>query len=223
VRFGGVEGEWKTTSIGHICKTFSGGTPSRKRKEYFSGSIPWIKSGEINEVNIYSSEETITQEGLQNSSAKMVRKGTVLLALYGATAGKVGISHLDAAINQALLAILPKGNDLDSGFLFFELQHQMPHILRKLQGGQPNLSAKLVKNSQISVPYIEEQRKMANVLMVCDDEIDLLQQKAVALRKQKKGLMQQLLTGKVRVKVPSQMCIKGGDESEVLEGKRQRV
>lgn len=200
VRFKAFEGKrpWEEVKIGSVCKSFSGGTPSRSKKHYYGGSIPWIKSGEINQVDIFSTEETISEEGLQNSSAKVVEKDTLLLALYGATAGKVGFTRISAAINQALLAVIPN-NSLDKTYLFYELQNQMSEILRKLQGGQPNLSGKLVKESTIFLPPLEEQRKIATVLQTCDNEIQLLQQQHTALQQQKKGLMQRLLTGQIRV------------------------
>lgn len=200
-KIGRYPADWQVMKIGDVCTTFSGGTPSRTKDEYYNGDVPWIKSGEINQVHIKKTEENITQLGLANSSSKIVNAPTVLIALYGATAGKVGISHIDAAINQALLAIVPIEDVLSKEFLFFELQNQTPKLLRKLQGGQPNLSAKLVKASFIAIPAIEEQKKIASVLHLCDEEIALLEQKAGALRMQKRGLMQQLLTGKIRVKV----------------------
>ena len=201
VRFPEFDGEWEESEISTVVDTFSGGTPSRTRPRYFGGDVPWIKSGEINQVNIRSVEETITEEGLNNSSAKIVEADTVLLALYGATAGKVGITRVRAAINQALLALIPKAGVLDRYYLFYELQHRMPEIMRKLQGGQPNLSAFLVNESFISIPEILEQTKMSVVLQQCDHEIDLLAQTTEYLQTQKRGLMQQLLSGAVRVSV----------------------
>ena len=94
--------DWEEKKIGDICKTFSGGTPSITQSIYYNGDIPFIKSGEIHSS---STEMTITEAGLNNSSAKLVNKGDLLLALYGATSGEVDISKIDGAINQAILCI----------------------------------------------------------------------------------------------------------------------
>ena len=198
VRFPGFDGEWEEVRLGAVVDSFSGGTPSRTNPEYYEGNIPWIKSGEINQVHIVETEETITQLGLENSSAKIVDAGTLLLALYGATAGKLGISHISAAINQALLAIVPH-EELNKDFAFYELEHRMPQMLRKLQGGQPNLSAALVKSSYISLPPFEEQQVIAEVLSEADRQIYEFHDLRTHLQQQKKGLMQRLLTGAVRV------------------------
>lgn len=200
VRFPGFEGEWEEVRLGDVVETFSGGTPSRAQPEYYNGEIPWIKSGEINHVHITSTEETITEEGLKNSSAKIVESGTLLLALYGATAGKLGITHIPAAINQALLAILPH-TGISKDYLFYELENRMGQILRKLQGGQPNLSAQLVKSSNISLPELSEQETISTFLQGLDDQIYGFDLYKHLLHEQKKGLMQRLLTGEVRVRV----------------------
>ncbi len=211
VRFPGYDGEWRNVKVGDLCKTFSGGTPSRTRSNYYGGAIPWIKSGEVNQVLITETDETITEDGLKNSSAKIVEKDTVLLALYGATAGKVGITKIKAATNQAILAVIPDEDQLDKDFLFYELNFQMPKMLRKLQGGQPNLSGKLVKNSLIDIPPLLEQHRIIKILQACDTEISLHERKLAVLQQQKKGLMQRLLTGQVRVRVDKEV----GRTSEV--------
>jgi type I restriction enzyme S subunit len=99
---------WKTIKIGEAAKVFSGGTPSRSNPSFYGGSIPWIKSGELNQQFVFQTEEKISELALKNSSTKMVKKETLLLALYGATAGVPSITKIDAAINQAILAIEPK-------------------------------------------------------------------------------------------------------------------
>lgn len=201
VRFPGFEGEWEYEKIGSICKTYSGGTPRRNKKEYYGGQIPWIKSGELNTSNIYKTEEYITELGLKNSSAKLVPENTVLLAMYGATAGVIAITRIEATLNQAILAILPN-ETLTFSFLYFYLNFVMPYELQRLiQGGQPNLSADVVKSIDLAIPSIAEQEKITSFLSNCDDEIQLLKDELAAIQLQKKGLMQQLLTGKIRVKL----------------------
>ena len=110
---------WCWTKIQDIGETTSGGTPSRKNKDFFSGEIPWLKSGELaDNSSINSAEEAITQQALDNSSAKIIPKGSLLVALYGATVGKLGILAIDAAINQAICAIQPY-HGVYSEYLFY--------------------------------------------------------------------------------------------------------
>ena len=104
------ESSWETRTLGSISTSFSGGTPSSSIQEYYNGSIPFIRSGEINNN---STELYITTKGLDNSSARVVNKGTILYALYGATSGEVAISHIQGAINQAILAIFPNEKIID--------------------------------------------------------------------------------------------------------------
>ena len=195
------EGEWEDLTIGSTSKCFSGGTPSRKKDEYYGGQIPWITSGKVNDRFIVDVNEYITELGLENSSAKIVKNGSILIAMYGATAGKVAINKLDnATINQAVLALETKAN-CHNLFMFYLLEVQMQKALNLVQGGQPNLSAAIIKTIKIRLPSLNEQKKIASVLANADKEIELLGQQLADLKKEKKALMQQLLTGKRRVKV----------------------
>jgi len=190
---------WKEVKLGNLCTMFSGGTPSVLEEDYYkNGDIPFIRSGEI------SSSETalfITEKGLKNSSAKMIEKGDLLYALYGATSGETAISKINGAINQAILCI--RSTKIEILYLYYVLLNNKSIILSKyLQGGQGNLSADIVKKLSIKMPSdIAEQKAIADVLSTADEEIDLLNKKLEALKEQKKGLMQQLLTGQTRVKV----------------------
>ena len=195
------EGEWEEVSIGSTSKCFSGGTPSRTKDEYYNGNIPWITSGKLNDRYVDSVNEYITELGLQNSSAKIVKNGSILVAMYGATAGKVALNTLDGAtVNQAILALEPKEKSHNL-FLFYLLEVEMLKALLLVQGGQPNLSATIIKAIKIKVPTYIEQQKIATVLTNADKEIELLKQQLADLQQEKKALMQVLLTGKVRVLV----------------------
>jgi type I restriction enzyme S subunit len=190
--------DWDLALLGKQCRTYSGGTPSRTRREYFGGGIPWIKSGELNQTWIYSTEETLSESGARSSSAKYVEPNTLIYALYGATAGVVGVAKIKALINQAVLAIVP-GDRISSDYLFRYLEHNKGRILaRYVQGGQPNLSAEIVKNLKIPVPSLPEQKKIATILGTWDEAIASTGKLIEAKQKLKKGLMQQLLTGKKR-------------------------
>ena len=152
---------WVWTRIGEVCETTSGGTPSRKNRRYFGGKIPWLKSGELEDGLVRSSEEHITEEGLESSSAKIVPKGAVLIALYGATVGRLGILEIDSAINQAICAILTP-NDLDKRFLFWYLMSYRSSLLHARKGGaQPNISQEIVKNTVVPLAPLSEQSRIA--------------------------------------------------------------
>jgi type I restriction enzyme S subunit len=191
--------KWEKKKIGEICDTFSGGTPSRSHPEYFNGEIPWIKSGELNQENIYETEEFLTPKGIECSSAKMVKKGTLLIAMYGATAGVLAVTHIDAAINQAILALIPN-MDINPFYLKSAIANQIDVAVHRLvQGGQPNFNASIISAFELRLPTLPEQKAIADVLSAADEEISLLQKSLEQEKLKKKSLMQLLLTGLVRV------------------------
>ena len=193
-RLPGFSGEWKEVKLGEVAKTFSGGTPKSTIKEYYIGNIPFIKSGEINSTQ---TEQFINEEGIKNSSAKKVNKGDLLYALYGATSGTVGISNIDGAINQAVLCIRTKENKF---YLFYLLDYLKQNIINSfLQGGQGNLSSKIINELNVKLPSLSEQTAIAEILATADRELALQKEKLAQLQQQKKGLMQVLLTGKKRL------------------------
>jgi type I restriction enzyme S subunit len=130
----GLPNGWSKATLGDLCDTTSGGTPSRNIQAYFKGNIPWVKSGELPDGPVIDIEEFITHEAIDNSSAKIFPAGTLLIALYGATVGKLGILTRSAATNQAVCAIFPR-TDLNPKYLFWYLQLARPELLRKAIGG----------------------------------------------------------------------------------------
>lgn len=197
---GWIPEDWEVKRLGELAEVYSGGTPSTAISEYYGGEILWINSGDLNKTKIFSVEGRITELGLRNSSAKIIQPETLLIALYGATAGVVAISKIEAAINQAVLAIIPRRD-----FVYF-LLHQLIYLQEFIkrtykQGGQANLSGELVKSCPLVLPPLPEQKKSAEILSKADEEIDLLNQELEKLKIQKKGLMQKLLTGVWRVKL----------------------
>ena len=187
----------KKLSLGTLCKTFSGGTPSVKEKSYYiNGTIPFIRSGEIhgNKTQLF-----LTEKGVKHSSAKYITKGDLLIALYGANSGDVAISQIDGVINQAILCI--RSSKLNITYLKNLLLLEKDKILRKyLQGGQGNLSAEIIKSLKYNFPPIEEQKRIAEVLATWDEGIENLEKLIALKEKQKRALMQRLLTGKTRLK-----------------------
>jgi type I restriction enzyme S subunit len=196
-----IPNDWNVESLGVFTLTFSGGTPLRSSKDNYNGDIPWIKSGELNKEIITETSEFISEEGLYSSSAKIVYPGTLLLALYGATAGISAITKIRAAINQAILAILPNKDIANEYFLLNWLKLNKERIVHKYcQGGQPNLSAEIIKTILIPLPPLPEQTAIANLLSTWDKAIETTQKLIAQKALRKKWLMQVLLTGKKRVK-----------------------
>ena len=180
-------GEWKSKSIGKACKMFSGGTPDTSKKEFYGGTIPFIRSAEINKS---STELFITEEGFKNSSAKMVKKGDILIALYGANSGEVALSKIDGAINQAILCLRHETNNV---FVYHYFTHMKNRIISKyIQGGQGNLSGQIIKSVNLYFPKTEEQQKIADCLSAIDTMITEQSNKVEQLKTHKKGLMQGL-------------------------------
>lgn len=166
IRFKGYDNSHERKTIGDITTSFSGGTPKSSNKAYYEGNIPFIRSGEIKSKQ---TELFISDEALQNSSAKMVEKGDILYALYGATSGEVAISQINGAINQAILAIKPNSG-YSSEFIMNYLKKEKENILEKyLQGGQGNLSAAIVKSIELSLPSQDEQSAIGSLFRTLDD------------------------------------------------------
>lgn len=188
IRFSGYTDAWEQRKLGEVVKSYSGGTPTASNKEYYGGDIPFIRSAEINSD---TTELYITQKGLDNSSAKIVEKGTILYAMYGATSGEVGISKINGAINQAILAMIPL--NYDGKIIAQYLRKNKESIIGKyLQGGQGNLSANIILELPIQLPGLEESNQIAYFLESVDNIITLHQRKLEKLKLTKKALLQKL-------------------------------
>ena len=176
IKFGGLETEnntsWEQRKLGEVSESYSGGTPSVGIKEYYGGQIPFIRSAEINSE---TTELFLTEEGLKNSSARLVAVGDILYALYGATSGEVGRARLKGAINQAILAIKPN-KDYDSEYLAQWLRKSKHRIIETyLQGGQGNLSGAIVKELSADFPSLKEQKTIGDFFRQLDNLITLHQ------------------------------------------------
>lgn len=155
-----------------MSESYSGGTPSVGVKEYYGGQIPFIRSAEINSE---ITELFLTEEGLKNSSARLVAVGDILYALYGATSGEVGRARFKGAINQAILAIKPH-TDYDSEYLAQWLRKSKHSIIETyLQGGQGNLSGTIVKELSVDFPSLKEQKVIGDFFRQLDNLITLHQ------------------------------------------------
>lgn len=189
-RFPGFTGAWEERKLGAITDSFSGGTPTAGKAEYYGGEIPFIRSGEISSD---STELFITDAGLNNSSAKMVGIGDILYALYGATSGETSISRINGAINQAILAIRPTKGD-DPYMIVQWLKKQKETIISTyLQGGQGNLSGSIVKDLMITLPKNkDEQAKVGSFFKQLDQTITLHQRKIDKLKKMKAAYINEM-------------------------------
>lgn len=182
IRFREYEGEYNLDKIGNLTDSYSGGTPSAGCSEYYGGKIPFIRSGEIHNDK---TELFLTEIGYSVSSAKMVEKGAILYAMYGATSGEVDVCKIKGAINQAILAINPQ-NDIDSYFLIYLLQNKKKSIISTfLQGGQGNLSGSMIKNITIEYPDIIEQQQIASYFKSLDALIQVTTKKIISLKQLK--------------------------------------
>lgn len=182
---------WTKHQLKDVCKSFSGGTPNSKNRSFYNGEIPFIRSGEIHQ-NI--TELSVTTEAVKNSSAKLVKSGDLLYALYGANSGDCDLSKINGAINQAILCIRPKSDNIvDMLFLKEQLFHLKSKITSKyLQGGQGNLSGRLVMNLSILLPPYIEQLTYSSLFGSINNKIEITKQKLFLLQKLKQGLMQQM-------------------------------
>ena len=168
MRFPEFSGEWTKIKLGDLGSFFSGGTPSSSRKDFYGGEIPFIRSGELHSD---STALSITKEAYDSCSAKMVNKGDLLLALYGATSGDISISRISGAINQAILCIRPQYTD--AYFIKSLWEKHKKHILETyLQGGQGNLSSEIIKNISFFFPNSDEQVKISRLIHIIDDRIE---------------------------------------------------
>ncbi len=195
---GTIPEDWSCRALGEFCVTYSGGTPTTSIRDYYGGNIPWITSSDLNQGNIESVSGRITPLGLDNSSAKMVNPNSLLIALYGATAGTTAITRISGAINQAILAIIPKSGS--TTFIYQYLRLKKDWIIKTFtQGGQPNLSGEIVKSLIIPIPDESEQSFIAVTLSGMDSLIRTLDQLIAKKRDIQQAAMQQLLTGQRRL------------------------
>ncbi|RMG78912.1 MAG: restriction endonuclease [Chloroflexi bacterium] len=191
---------WVVEKLGNICHTTSGGTPSRKIPSYYSGNIPWVKSGELNNGVITKTEEYISEEALKNSSAKIFPKGTLLIALYGATIGKLGILGINAATNQAVCGIF-RNEALELLFIKYYLFYKRGYLISQGAGGaQPNISQSILKNLKVVIPPLAEQHrivaKIEELFSSLDKAIETLKTAQQQLKTYRQAVLKWAFEGK---------------------------
>jgi len=160
-----VKIRWQTKTLGEVCKTGAGGTPLKAKKVYYEGgTIPWLMSGEVSQGEIREANNFITQKGLENSSARLFPKNTVLVAMYGATSGQVGILKFEAATNQAVCGILPNKQFIPA-FLFYLMLSKKDELVAQASGNaQPNISQIKIRNTLVPLAPLTEQQRIVKIL-----------------------------------------------------------
>jgi len=175
----------------------AGGTPDTNKDEYYDGEIPWVKTGELGQLKIDSTEQTITEQGLNESTARLFPSKTVLIAMYGATTGELSILDTEAATNQACCGIIPN-NQIIPYYLYYQLIHGKPKLRSFSAGsGQQNISKSILEKYRIPVAPLSEQRKIATVLYTVDQAIDKTRQIIQKLHRIKKGCIQENILNKI--------------------------
>ena len=183
---------WKTAGIESFCTVGAGGTPPRDSIEryYEGGTIPWVKSGELRERTIFDTEEHITEVALRETNLKMIPAGALLLAMYGATVGRLGTLGVPATSNQAVCHIIPDPTVAEVRYLFHALRNQVSDLVaRGVGGAQPNISQGVVKGLSVPLPPLPEQRRIAEIL----DKADAVRAKRRAALAQLDALAQAIL------------------------------
>jgi type I restriction enzyme S subunit len=193
--------DWQVEEIGKLFHTTSGGTPSRKNSSYYNGDIPWVKSGELDRGIIYNTEEKITEEAVKNSSAKLFPKKTLLIALYGATIGKLAFLGIEAATNQAICGIFENEN-IDSKYLYHYLFFRRPKLISQGTGGaQPNISQTILKKLKFPLAPLPIQRaivtKIENLFTSLDKGIADLKKAQEQLKIYRQAVLKKAFEGEL--------------------------
>lgn len=203
-RLPGFSGEWVNTKIGSITEVYSGGTPNTSEPAFWGGKIPWMNSGELNLKIVRQVQGRITEVGMDSSSTHFIPAECVLIGLagQGKTRGTAAFNTFPLCTNQSIAAIYPNPNKFDSKFLYYKMDTQYDQLreLSSGDGGRGGLNKKLILDYEVVIPQsIDEQAAIATILTEMDYEIENLEMKLTKYRQVKQGMMQQLLTGKIRL------------------------
>lgn len=165
---------YDTVPLGEICsRVVSGGTPKSVISDYYDGGIPWLNTKEVHFNRIYQTERTISALGLNNSAAKWIAPRSVIVAMYGATAGKVAVNLTSLTTNQACCNLEINAAKADYRYIYYYLKLQYKKLSSLANGGaQQNLNAQLIKSFEVLLPKLEVQRKIADILWTLDDKIE---------------------------------------------------
>ena len=210
---------WPWKPLGEVCKTGSGGTPLSSRKEFYEGgNIPWLVSGEVAQGNVREAKNFITKAGLENSAAKLFPKDTVLVAMYGATAGQVGILRLEAATNQAVCGILPNDKFVPEFLFYFLLAKKDDLVAQATGNAQPNISQIKIKNTEVPVPPLVEQQRIVGLLDEAFEGLATAKANAKKNLQNARALFESYLQSVFTQRVPGWVETTLGAEIDLLAG-----
>ena len=191
---------WVECSLGEIAEWGSGGTPNRGIPSYYNGTIPWLKTGDLNDGLITEVKEYITELGLKNSSAKIFPKNSVVIAMYGATIGKTGILNFASSTNQACAVAVPFFNM--NKFIYLFLKSEKENFIEKGKGGaQPNISQAVIKSHKINLPPLPEQNRIVEKLDNMFNQLEIIKTSMENIPLLLKDFRQQVLTQAVTGKL----------------------
>ena len=198
LRFSGFNDGWESTKIGEIAEIVGGGTPKTEVEEYWNGEINWFTPSEIGKIKyILDSERHITEEGLKNSSAKLLPANTILLSSR-ATVGEVSIALTECSTNQGFQSLITK-NNVDNEFVYYLISTIKNEFIRRASGSTfLEISKNEIKRIPITIPTLSEQKKISNLFSAIDNKIELLHKKHQYYHEFKKYLMQQIFAQKLR-------------------------
>ena len=202
-----VPGNWAWTTLGSIGTWQAGGTPSRSNKSYYGGNIPWLKTGDLNDGLITNIPESITEEAVANSSAKINPTGSVLIAMYGATIGKLGILTFPATTNQACCACIEYFAITQHYLFYFLLSHRDKFIAKGGGGAQPNISKEIIVNTEIPLPPLSEQERIVTEIERWFTLIDQIEQDKtdleIVIKQAKNKILDLAIHGKLVPQAPN--------------------
>ena len=204
-KLGRIPKSWQSQIIKDFCRLTTGGTPSTSNSNYWNErTIPWLSSGEVHKKRVRFADNFISEEGLKNCSAKLIPKKALLVALagQGKTRGTVAITEIETATNQSIAGIITDNQICEPDYLFFNLDSRYDE-LRSISGGagRAGLNLEILSNLDVALPPLPEQKKIASIFSSIDENIEQKQKKLLQTQSLKKALMQDLLTGEVRVQV----------------------
>lgn len=191
--------DWAVTKLGDLYKTASGGTPSRASQINYGGSVNWLKTGELKSIFVLNTEETISNQGLESSSAKIFPRLTVVMAMYCAMPD-ISILAVDSATNQACCALLPKKNYLSPSFTFYLAKYALAQMVTFAHGAaQQNLSQDIIKNFKVLLPEKSLVERFTCIAAPIFEQIEMLLKANLQLTKTRDLLLPRLISGKLRV------------------------
>lgn len=197
----GVPEGWQYEKLGDLVKTTSGGTPSRRKSEYYvNGNIRWIKTKELNDRFIFETEEHITEDAVKNSSAKVLPEGALIVAMYGATIGKIGITAAEMACNQACCAFISFDDMISKEYLYCWLMDNREYLVSQGKGAaQSNMSQEMIRNFSLLCPDKKVIKNFTEIVTTMLENKRVLENKILMLSKARDDLLPKLMSGEVEV------------------------